>query len=134
MSFAATHNGYITVRSARTGDHRTFRIRTQKDDAKFAPGKRIVALLTGPDREDYQNWQQFAFVTDGRVKVWRSKSNPAEPTQFDHFARILNNQEHYEENGLAEFMTEGTCRRCNRELTVPESIKSGIGPVCAGKV
>lgn len=30
---------------------------------------------------------------------------------------------------------EGTCRRCNRnrKLTVPESIQSGIGPVCAGR-
>lgn len=30
-----------------------------------------------------------------------------------------------------EFWHEGQCGRCGRELTVPESIKSGIGPECA---
>jgi Family of unknown function (DUF6011) len=29
---------------------------------------------------------------------------------------------------------ETVCRVCNRKLTHPESIKSGIGPECAGKV
>jgi hypothetical protein len=31
-------------------------------------------------------------------------------------------------------LVEGTCVRCNRRLTTPESIESGIGPVCAGRV
>lgn len=29
-------------------------------------------------------------------------------------------------------MGEGRCIRCNRLLTEPNSIKTGIGPVCAG--
>ena len=32
-----------------------------------------------------------------------------------------------------EIWHEGVCGRCGRTLTVPESIESGIGPVCAGK-
>ena len=32
----------------------------------------------------------------------------------------------------ANFWHEGTCCRCGRKLTVPESIEAGIGPVCAG--
>lgn len=34
----------------------------------------------------------------------------------------------------AQVWHEGTCCRCGRQLTVPESIASGIGPVCAEKV
>lgn len=30
-------------------------------------------------------------------------------------------------------LVAGVCRRCNRKLTVPESIESGIGPECAAK-
>lgn len=29
---------------------------------------------------------------------------------------------------------EGTCGKCGRPLTNPESIETGIGPVCAGKL
>jgi hypothetical protein len=29
---------------------------------------------------------------------------------------------------------EGKCGRCGRKLTVPESVKSGFGPECAGKI
>ena len=28
---------------------------------------------------------------------------------------------------------EGKCGACGRKLTVPDSIKSGIGPVCAAR-
>lgn len=33
-----------------------------------------------------------------------------------------------------DFYHEGTCGRCGRPLTDPESIQSGIGPVCRGKM
>jgi hypothetical protein len=29
---------------------------------------------------------------------------------------------------------EGRCGRCGRRLTVPESIESGYGPECIGKI
>ncbi len=44
-----THNGKFTIKSLRTGEHRTFQVRTQPDDAGFAPGKRILYLLIGSD-------------------------------------------------------------------------------------
>lgn len=36
--------------------------------------------------------------------------------------------------GNAAIYHHGHCGRCGRVLTVPDSIKSGIGPVCAGKI
>ena len=35
---------------------------------------------------------------------------------------------------MLEVWHEGRCGRCNRALTVPESIASGIGPECAKHV
>jgi hypothetical protein len=29
---------------------------------------------------------------------------------------------------------EGRCGACGRRLTTPESISSGLGPVCAGRI
>ena len=37
----------------------------------------------------------------------------------------------YKDNNGFEIMHEGRCCRCNRTLTHPDSIKTGIGPECA---
>jgi hypothetical protein len=44
---------------------------------------------------------------------------------------LLNAPEKGNATGL-EYLYEGHCRQCNKSLTSPLSIKSGIGPVCAG--
>ena len=66
----ATHNGIITIRNPATGSHRTFRVRTNPENSKWLPGKRVLSLLIGSDNES--DYKGFAFVgDDGRVHVWR---------------------------------------------------------------
>lgn len=122
----ATHNGCITISNRETGEHRTFRIRTQPTESKFAPGKRVVSLLTGPDNSS--DYRGFGFVNDdGSITVWRKKRTPV----FETYARMLVSPERYTDR--CDYDIEGRCRKCNRKLTVPESIRTGIGPVCAGR-
>lgn len=121
----ATHNGYITIHNPKTGDHRTFSIVTS---GKMG-GKRVVSMLTGPDRDDWRDWVGFGFVgEDGSITVWRKHAG----TVFEKMAKLLERPKHGEEYGLS-YMFEGRCRVCNRALTNPESIITGIGPVCAGR-
>lgn len=125
-------NGKITIVN-RQGEHRTFQIKTQKKDARFAPGKRIIALLSGPDNQ--HDFMSFGFVDDNGVHVWQKHRTKS----FLWFAELINvlvgklpstcKAELFE--GY-EVMISKRCLRCNRELTTPESIESGIGPVCAG--
>jgi len=120
-----THNGKITVENTIRGTHRTFRIRTQKEDATFAPGERILALLTGPDNT--RSYTQIGFVKDdGQIILWTRYRTK----QYQRLIRVLQNPSHYETLGCV-YHYEGTCRRCNRTLTTPESLRSGLGPVCA---
>lgn len=137
----ATHNGRLTVRSCATGEHRTFQVRSAwfKGDDKEGPPRRLVELLTGPDNEsDYQAFGQLeVYRSDDphpheafRIKIWRRFQ---EDSQFARLARMLERIEEHEEAGRVELFFEGRCRRCNRALTVPESIESGIGPTCAGR-
>ncbi len=122
-----SHNGVFTVVSAKTGEHRTFKVRSQKKDASFAPGMRIVYLLTGPNnQEDYTG---FGFVVDGEIKLW----SRFRTEQYTKLANMLTNLEEHREKGHVRVMAETTCRRCNRPLTNPSSILSGIGPECASK-
>jgi len=126
MFAIATHNGNVTISNPATGGHRTFQIRTQKADASFAPGERIVSLLTGPD--NWRNYRGFGFVkSDGRIVLWRKNRTDT----FRKFADMLENPERYADR--VEYMAESKCRVCNKKLTTPESIESGIGPVCGGR-
>jgi len=124
----AKYNGRVTVKSLRTGDHRTFAIRTERWTDEPA---RVVSLLDGPDNES--DYTGFGFIQpDGSIRVWLSKrSGTSRPSTWEQYARILESPQAFE--GLCEYHLEARCRRCGRTLTTPESIESGIGPVCAGK-
>lgn len=121
-----THNGWITVENPRSGGHRTFQIKTVTNEDSGLRGKRIVSLLTGPNRESFEDWTGFGFATKDGVKVWGRFKGGA----HEKMARILENVEAGLEFGLKYHFT-GRCRVCNRQLTNPASIRAGIGPICA---
>jgi hypothetical protein len=104
-----THNGCVTIISPRTGDHRTVRIRTQRS------GERVVELLTGPD-----NFRAFGYFRAGGVELFRRHHGDR---FFEWIAKWL-------KSPRGEYLFEGRCRKCNRRLTEPESIRCGLGPKC----
>lgn len=129
-------NGKFTFTNP-LGEHRTFQIKTQNKEAKFAPGKRIVALLTGPDNDS--DYQGFGFIENNQVRLWNSKITPA----FKWYARMLSllggmaetdsediKGRIFIQNRVYEFSGSKRCVVCNRTLTDPESIKLQIGPIC----
>ena len=122
-----THNGTLTIGNPATGEHRTFQVRTQPEDSDFAAGERVVALLSGPDNT--ADYRPFGFVTDAGIRVWRRHRG----TVFDAYARMLNSPAAWIAKHQLSYQFATTCRRCNRQLTDPESIRTGIGPVCRGK-
>ena len=127
MNSLITHNGKFTVVSAKTGAHRTFRVKTQDKDSNFAPGKRIVSMLVGANNET--DYKDFAWATDEGVKVWHRYRN----AELSVMAGMLDNMAFNEAMGRIEVVAETTCRVCNKCLTNPESVLSGIGPVCGSK-
>jgi hypothetical protein len=128
MATIFTHNGTFTVTSNKTGSHRTFQVRTQKPDAKFAPGSRIISMLTGPD--NHADYTGFGFVNDnGKIYLWAKKQTPT----FRAYATMLENMAGHVQAGNIVVQAATKCRKCNRKLTDPISIETGIGPICAGK-
>lgn len=117
------YNGKLTVTNPATGQHRTFRIKTaMKGDLK---GLRVLQLLVGSDNQiDYRG---FAFVQpSGKVSLWKKFQG----TDFAKLAMIVERSEWYAEHRGLEYQYSVRCRRCNRELTDPQSIEAGIGPYC----
>jgi hypothetical protein len=127
------HNGTYTIASPK-GGWRTFKISTQKADAKFAPNERIISLLTGADNT--RDYTGFGFVKpDGQILIWRSKQTEAFQTLAKMMMQFLRQGDDCQLSRMGyEIKVSRCCRRCNRKLTTPESIDAGIGPECAGKM
>lgn len=123
------YNGFYTL-TFPDGSHRTFRISTRPAKGKFAPGKRVISILIGPDNTS--DYEMVGFVEERGITIWRSKLNGAGGGKLQEYAAILwdlaVNGEVIEGYELA---VSRRCLKCNRPLTDPESIERGIGPVCA---
>jgi len=128
METPKTHNGFFTIKNPVSGKHKSFRVKTQRDNAKFAPGRRVVSI-----KELSSNgkaYMPFGFInSDGSIFIWGRFDNK----EFKSYSNMLTNPNHFIEKYELEYTVAGMCRRCNKKLTDPASIKSGIGPICGKK-
>lgn len=142
------YDGEFTFANDGTGQRRTFRLQTMPADAEFAPGARVVSVLTGPDNE--RDYRGFAFVVEGDVglALWRRFKDDPEFLAYvammeayflkacrRGFKRSDNSEglDHVPSGNRYSVSESRRCVRCGRLLTTPESIAAGIGPVCAEK-
>lgn len=132
FNFALAGNATLTLRSKVSGQHFTYRIQLAKPSEKY-PGKRwFVHYLAGPD-----NGSDYRYL--GMIKsdhfFTATNASPAEKSAvfaaFDTVWRYAHNMVMLNK---VEIWHSGRCGKCNRPLTVPESIATGLGPVCAGKL
>lgn len=120
--------GIITVVSVKTGRRFTYKFQTPADDAPI-----FVSVLSGPDNiNDYMYmgmiWKRSKFVITKKSKV--GATAPC-AVAFSWVFRAIMAGKLPE---AVEVYHEGTCGRCGRKLTVPSSIITGLGPVCAGRM
>jgi hypothetical protein len=113
----------VTIRSTKTGQRFTYRVKKSDGDRPVY----FVSLLNGADNTD--NYAYVGTIFDNGFRVTRkSRVAPDAPSvvAFAFFSTHM-------EDARIEVWHEGACGRCGRVLTVPESIESGLGPVCAEK-
>jgi hypothetical protein len=100
--FVFAGNSTFTLRSLKTGARCTFKVEASED------GKvHFIKVLTGPDNSSdfqYLGFYKGPDYSHGK----KSKLHPS-----------------------LEVYHEGKCGRCNRKLTTPASVLTGIGPDCA---
>jgi len=134
LQFITGGNATFTLRSKATGARYTYKVRRAKDNPAYANNGVVyfVSLLSGPDN------------TGDYVYIGMIKHNVFQLTRKSHM-----NNDSIPVKALAwslrrlvggilpaelEIWHAGKCGRCGRTLTVPESVASGFGPECAGKL
>ena len=117
--------------------HYTYKVRMKPAKGAY-PDTFFVSVLTGRDNNsDYS----YLGILDTKAGIVRTTAKSKFPS--DSFtARLLNRvlariwADDCSSITQAGFNVhhEGKCGRCGRRLTVPESIETGLGPECAGRV
>lgn len=142
----------FTVKNTQTGRRFTFRVECKRDLVKNGRGVKspyFVSLMTGSDNESSYSYFGYIrtndnadgykdFVHGGRKAKVPENAGPV--AAFRWLWTLINGRNSdgsKRSNTLAdypsvEFWHEGHCCCCGRLLTVPESIATGIGPICAG--
>lgn len=127
--FILAGNSTFTVVSKISNKRFTFKI--QKGKKEGAP--HFVKFMDGTDNES-----SFQFIGSIFQKDTYRHSTKAHTTEdstvvktFKWLFNILNGTFDESKFNLIEFWHEGKCGHCGRKLTVPSSVKSGIGPSCA---
>lgn len=123
-AFVCAGNATFTLVSKKTGARFTYRVR------KTAPEKpAFVSVLTGPDNTSDFEYLGVIFEDTGFRVTQRSRIRPDAPSAlaFGWFWQHIDDARLHER---VEFWHTGRCGRCGRLLTVPESIETGLGPVC----
>ena len=130
--FLAGHAKFTLV-SKVTGERKTFEVR-RKEGEKFW----FVSLLNGPDNTSDFRYLGCVFESRGQLLAKMNKENWGRESfsallwllgWFNGIGRMGFNETKFFQ--AAEFWHAGTCARCGRDLTDPESIARGLGPVCA---
>ena len=133
-AFVLGGRAVFTLENAKTGNRFTYRVSLAPETIPGKVRPYFVAVLTGPDNT--ANYQYLGCIWD--------KANP----RYIHGAKSRVSSEAPSAKAFAWFVRrgigthlpegvtlyhEGRCGRCGRALTVPESVRTGMGPICSEK-
>lgn len=128
IKFILAGSSTVTLKSAQTGNRFTFKVNKKKENDIW-----FVSLLRGPDNNTDYNY--MGVITPEREFKHTSKSRVSEGSpSFKAFRWSLNQLRAGKMPETLEVWHEGRCGRCNRTLTVPESIENGFGPECINHI
>lgn len=130
MEYKDLFAGKTTFTVSNGKEHYTYKVLQIQDYDRF-----IVKVLTGPDNTRNFTYLGMLFSTaETPVKLTqKSKFTPTSlPYKVFCFAQAALCGRIELPKGYS-ILPSGTCFRCGRELTTPESIKTGYGPVCGGR-
>lgn len=136
--FCLAGNATITLVSKKTGTRFTYKIRRQYLEDDTPRDFWFVQLLTGSDNETDFTYLGQIKGHQGIQGFYHGAKSPIgqEAPSYQAFNWFWGRTRSVADSVLNELEVwhEGRCGRCNRKLTVPESIEQGFGPECINYV
>jgi hypothetical protein len=138
VAFVEGGRATFTLVNARTGGRYTYRVE-RPDGGRLSGPRFFVSVLDGPDNtRDYTYigcvWPEIRDGDNALVFRHGRKSRlAADAVSVLGFEWFWPRRARLAGFPHVKVYHMGSCGRCGRALTVPESIITGLGPVCAEK-
>lgn len=127
VRFMIAGDAYVTLQSARTGVHYTYRVQVAPEGGT-GPASHFVSVLTGPDSYTYLGCLYGSKTYRHGKRSPIGTDAPSAKAFAWTWVRLVAG---FMPRDLAVYH-EGRCGRCSRRLTDPISISLGMGPTCRG--
>jgi hypothetical protein len=144
LSFMLAGRAITTIESISDGSRNTYLIEQVVDEVKQADGSTkevrrdrwFVSLLVGP--ENTRSYRYLGCVDDVfgtrsfRTTKGTAKNKSASAENINRFGDVIRDLVAGVNNAhKTRIWHHGICGRCCKTLTVPASIATGLGPICA---
>lgn len=136
--FMFAGHAMFTLESTRTGKWFTYYIQRvefknfKNPESPFV--KFLVKVLTGSDNEHSYTYMCVIKPDTMDMHFTEKSKITADAISFQALRFFIS---HLKKGSLfpeINFYHKGVCGKCGRTLTVPESVSSGLGPICRGYV
>jgi len=120
--FIKAGRAWFTIENTLTGNRFTYKVRKHRLEEWW-----FVRVLVGSD--NVNNYKYLGMIYGDEFKTTRASNIGPEADSFKCFEWL---NDHLDDDipSHIEINHVGRCGRCGRVLTVPASIKTGIGPEC----
>ena len=127
----------VTLKNTESGNRQTYKVTAPGKTAEARENAEIlfVSVLTGSDNTCFYNYSYIGIIirATGEFKSTAKSRLPADDVRVKGFSWLMGNAH---ANTLDRFphvevRHHNRCGRCSRVLTVPESIDTGLGPICS---
>jgi len=129
--FIYAGNATFTIVSNKTSKRFTYRV-TKMHNMNDTSSVRFVKMLTGPDNETNYTYLGY-LLTDHKGMMYAGKKGSPNLVGFKAIDWLVGNIHLGRNPEQLEFYHANKCGACGRLLTAPESIETGLGPICANK-
>lgn len=127
LKFVMAGKATFTVENPKK-KHYTYQIKFSKKINKY-----FVYLLTGPNNEN--SFTYMGMLINSHVKMTQASKYSLESLPVKVFNWVMSIIESGKSLPNGYFLEHnGSCGRCGKKLTTPESIKMGLGPICRSKM
>ena len=128
LTFILSGRARFTLVSDRTKTRYTYRVSVSKDQ----PDLWFASVLSGPDNAT--DYVYLGGIRGGDRRLFAGRAGKPASGSYMALDWTLRHLAQGSVPDALEIWHEGRCGRCGRALTDPESIRSGYGPECRGKM
>ena len=123
----------VTVLNTTTEGRHTYKITAPGKTAEERAEAEIcfVSVLTGPENTSHYTYIGTLIRKTGRFVTTKGSRLPSSDVRVMGFSWLTRNVDRLSKFENVEIRHHNHCGRCNRLLTVPESVDTGLGPVCS---